>query len=119
MMLTVAEKLKQTSRAVVEAGPEKTAQHVIPLLHVLLPLSLLTSLLSSLLLLLKKYHYLSNYYYYYYYHYHSHYHHYYHYYFHCYFYYYYLLPLILSHNSHGSSEQGLLFHLYLRSFSSV
>src|SRR6218665_1651519 len=112
MMLTVAEKLKQTSRAVVEAGPEKTAQHVIPLLHVLLPLSLLTSLLSSLLLLLQQYHYLSNYYYYYY---HFHYHHYY---FHCYFYYYYLLPLILSHNSHGSSEQGLLFHLYLCSFSS-
>src|SRR6218665_851181 len=115
MMLTVAEKLKQTSRAVVEAGPVQTAQHVIPLLHVLLPLSLLTSLLSSLLLLLQQYHYLSNYYYYYYY-YHSHYHHYY---FHCYFYYYYLLPLILSHNSHGSSEQGLLFHLYLCSFSSV
>src|SRR6218665_3045630 len=116
MMLTVAEKLKQTSRAVVEAGPEQTAQHVIPLLHVLLPLSLLTSLLSSLLL--QQYHYLSNYDYYYYY-YHSHYHHYYHHYFHYYFYYYHLLPLILSHNSHGSSEQGLLFHLYLCSFSSV
>src|SRR6218665_3668669 len=93
MMLTVAEKLKQTSRAVVEAGPEKTAQHVIPLLHVLLPLSLLTSLLSSLLLLLQQYHYLSNYDYYYY-HYHSHYHQHYHYYF---YYYYYLLSLILSH----------------------
>src|SRR6218665_957982 len=114
MMLTVAEKLKQTSRAVVEAGPGQTAQHVIPLLHVLLPLSLLTSLLSSLLLLLQQYHYLSNYDYYYYYS-NSHYHHYYHYYF----YYYYLLPLILSHNSQGSSEQGLLFHLYLCSFSSV